>query len=196
MIRLCFTEERLCGIIFNVEIADILKWQSIITPTYGSNLALVIAVVSINWGLEGVMACRADGPWISTTFHSFLTQSFHYQAHWFNFVTAFQFFIYIKCLGDKLLPELFLGSLHSISLLYLKYASGTTSKTRISKVTQSVGLKMLIYNALILRKDMRCKTSPSNFNTNVSLICHCKGSKHCTSNGNMISKDCRANSKC
>lgn len=61
LLLLCFTEEHLCGINFNLEIADILKWQSIITPTYGSNLALVIAVVSINWGLDWVMACRADG---------------------------------------------------------------------------------------------------------------------------------------
>lgn len=41
----------MCGINFNQAIADILKWQSIITPAYGSNLALVIAVVSISWGL-------------------------------------------------------------------------------------------------------------------------------------------------
>lgn len=40
------------GIHFNRAIADVLKWQSIITPTYGSNLALVIAVVSINWGFR------------------------------------------------------------------------------------------------------------------------------------------------
>lgn len=92
MIGLCFTGERLCGINFNRAIADILKWQSIITPTYGSNLALVIAVVSINWGLEWVMACRVDGQWISTTFHSFPAQSFYYQAYQCNFVTAFQDF--------------------------------------------------------------------------------------------------------
>jgi len=40
-----------------------------------------------------------------------------------EFCDCFQFFMYRKYLGDKLLPELFLGSLHSISLLYLKYVS-------------------------------------------------------------------------
>lgn len=119
---LCFTEEHLCGINFNLEIADILKWQSIITPTYGSNLALVIAVVSINWGLDWVMVCRADGQWISTTFHSILTQSFHYPVNWYTLSHFFQFFVWIS-FGDYLFPELDLGSLYSISLLYLKYVS-------------------------------------------------------------------------
>jgi len=77
-----------------------------------------------------------------------------------------------------------------------RHRSGTTSKMCISEVTQSVALKMLVYNALILRKDMHCKTYSSNFYTDVPLICHCNGSERCTNNGNMISKDCRANSKC
>lgn len=118
---LCFTEEHLCGINFNLEIADILKWQSIITSTYGSNLALVIAVVSINWGLDWVMACRADGQWISTTFHSILTV-FSLSSSLIHFFHFFQFFIWIS-FGDYLFPELVLGSLYSISLLYLKYVS-------------------------------------------------------------------------
>lgn len=83
----------MCGINFNQAIADILKWQSIITPTYGSNLALVIAVVSISWGLEWVMTCRVDGQWISTTFHSFLAQSFYYQAM-MQFCYRFSGFLY------------------------------------------------------------------------------------------------------